>query len=101
LWIGDGAAGGVMVVAELFFAQAWTGAAASVGEDVAALVLFGCFGCVWHGSLPTGTFVCKVFEREKMSLDFWKAQVSLLAVKREGPAFWPGLFFLSISILAK
>lgn len=40
-WVGDGLSGGVVVVAELFAAQAWTGAAAAVGEDVAALVLFG------------------------------------------------------------
>jgi hypothetical protein len=39
-WIGDGFTGGVVVVAELFPAQAWAGAAVTVGEDVAALVLF-------------------------------------------------------------
>jgi len=39
--IGDGFSGGVVVVAELFAAQAWAGAAVAVGEDVAALVLFG------------------------------------------------------------
>ena len=39
--VGDWLAGGVVVVAELFLAKAWAGAAASVGEDVAALVLFG------------------------------------------------------------
>ena len=39
--IGDGSSGGVVVVAEFFFAKASAGAAASVGEDVAALVLFG------------------------------------------------------------
>jgi hypothetical protein len=38
----------VVVVAELFLAETWTGAAASVGEDVAALVLFRCFYCVLH-----------------------------------------------------
>jgi hypothetical protein len=37
----DRLAGGVVVVAEVFAAQAWAGAAAPVGEDVAALVLFG------------------------------------------------------------
>jgi hypothetical protein len=37
-WVFDGLAGGVVVVAELFVAETWTGAAASVGEDVAALV---------------------------------------------------------------
>jgi hypothetical protein len=39
-WISDRAAGGVVVVAELFLAETWACAAVSVGEDVAALVLF-------------------------------------------------------------
>jgi hypothetical protein len=43
--VGDRAAGGVVVVAEFFLAEAWAGAAAPVGEDVAALVLFGVLGC--------------------------------------------------------
>jgi hypothetical protein len=59
-----------VVVTELFLAKAWAGAAVSVGEDVATLVLFGGFGCVLHGPSPRGTFLCKVFEREEMSLDF-------------------------------
>ena len=37
--VGDWTAGGVVVVAELFVTEAWAGATASVGEDVAALVL--------------------------------------------------------------
>jgi hypothetical protein len=52
--IGDGFSGGVVVVAELFCAEAWTGAAVSVGEDVAALVLFGCFSLCVHRPLPQG-----------------------------------------------
>jgi hypothetical protein len=36
-WVGDGLSGRVVEVAELFFAEAWAGAAAAVGEDVAAL----------------------------------------------------------------
>jgi hypothetical protein len=43
---------GVVVVAELFAAQAWALAAASVGEDVAALVLFGGWCGVLHGLVP-------------------------------------------------
>jgi hypothetical protein len=46
--VGDWLASVVVVVAELFSAEAWTGAAMSVGEDVAALVLFVGFGCVLH-----------------------------------------------------
>jgi len=45
----DRLACGVVVVAEVFAAQAWAGAAASVGEDVAALVLFGSRCGVLHG----------------------------------------------------
>jgi hypothetical protein len=47
--IGDGFSSGVVVVAELLLTEAWTGAAASVSEDVAALILFGGF---LHGPSP-------------------------------------------------
>jgi hypothetical protein len=67
-WVGDGAAGGVVVVAELLLAEAGAGAAVAVGEDVAALVLFGGFGGV-HVCPPHGCFLRKVFERDEMSLD--------------------------------
>jgi hypothetical protein len=46
-WFLCGFAGGVVVVAELFAAEAWAAAAGAVGEDVAALVAFW-FGCVVH-----------------------------------------------------
>ena len=49
VWVLDGSSGGVVVVAELFSAQAWTAAAAAVGEDVAALVTFR---LVLHGVAP-------------------------------------------------
>ncbi len=39
---GGGSACVVVVVAELFVAQAWTATLASVDEDVAAVVAFGC-----------------------------------------------------------
>ncbi|MBB5345333.1 hypothetical protein [Tunturibacter empetritectus] len=45
---GDGLAGGVVVVAELFAAEAWAAAAMAVGEDVAALVALG-LDVVWVG----------------------------------------------------
>jgi hypothetical protein len=90
---GCGFAGGVVVVAEVFSAEAWAAAAVAVGEDVAALVTFGCFGLlldgVVHWSLPTGYFWCKVFERKGLSLDF----LPLFTIKDEGPAFWPGRCF--------
>ena len=55
-WVGYGFSRGVVVVAELFLAEARAGAAASVGEDVAALVLFWYFGGVLHVSPPHGYF---------------------------------------------
>ena len=42
--VGDGLAGGVVEVAELFAAEAGAAAAAAVGVDVAALEAFGCGG---------------------------------------------------------
>ena len=45
-WVGGGPAGVVVVVAEVFSAEAWAAAAVTVGEDVAALEAFGCF-CLW------------------------------------------------------
>ena len=50
---GDGFSGGVVVVAEVFSAQAGAAAAVAVGEDVAALVLFGCWCGVLHGWGPS------------------------------------------------
>jgi hypothetical protein len=105
-WIRDWLAGGVVVVAELFLAEAWAGAAMSVGEDVAALVLFDGLDCVLHGTSPRGAFLCKVFGGQGIGLDF-PVRLPCLRVKCEGPAFWPGLFtyftlyddFLFVSIL--
>jgi hypothetical protein len=69
--VGDGFSGGVVVVAELFLAKARACAAMAVGEDVAALVLFGCFGGVLHLVPPHGVlFLRKVFRTGEMSLDF-------------------------------
>ena len=52
LRVGYGFSGGVVVVAELFPPEAGAGAAASVGEDVAALVLDGGRVCVLHVCVP-------------------------------------------------
>jgi hypothetical protein len=72
--IRDGAAGSVMVVTELFLAEAWACAAVAVGEDVAALVLFVLVGCRWfgvlHGLVPYPSNVCKVFIRKDLRPDF-------------------------------
>jgi hypothetical protein len=52
LGIGDGSSGGVVVVAEVFSAQAGAAAAVAIGEDMAALVLFGVWCGVLHGCIP-------------------------------------------------
>jgi hypothetical protein len=62
LRVGDGFSRGVVVVAELFLAEAGACAAVAVGEDVAALVLFRCFGGVLHGPSPRGVFCAKSSE---------------------------------------
>ena len=91
-WVGDGFSGGVVVVAELFLAKAWAGAAVAVGEDVAALVLFGFVCGVWHGGSPVhGQNVYKVFKRKDLRPDFSGA--GLVWVKGEGPAFGQAAFF--------
>ena len=60
--VGDGSAGGVVVVAEFFAAEGGAGAAVSGGEDVAALVAFWCWIEFVHGDGPLPGFWCKVFE---------------------------------------
>jgi hypothetical protein len=47
--VGDGFSGGVVVVAEVFSAQTGAATAVAVGEDVAALVLFGDWCGFLHG----------------------------------------------------
>jgi hypothetical protein len=89
----DGAAGGVVVVAELLGAEAGAGATVSVGEDVAALVLDGgrcggwCGG-VWHGCVPSPGNACKVFKRKGLCPDLCRVQVGGLKEKaRLSPGF--------------
>jgi hypothetical protein len=74
-WVFDGAAGGVVVVTELFVAEAWAAAAMAVGEDVAALIALGFGLCgVWCGVLhvyPLSLLVSpKVFKRKGLHPDF-------------------------------
>ena len=76
VWIGYWFSCGVVVVAELFPAEAWAQAAAAVGEDVAALEALWCFGAgfgsgfgfgfdgVWHVSPPLGE-KCTKSSKEK------------------------------------
>ena len=96
-----GFAGGVVVVAERFLAEAWAAAAAAVGEDVAALVAFGCFGWRVHSvPPPRGYFFGKVFGRKELGLDLRvsdrragvTSRLFCFAVKCEGPAFGRAFF---------
>jgi hypothetical protein len=74
--VGDRLAGVAVVVAELFLAETWAGAAVSVGEDVAALVLFGGFDCLLHWFPPHGAFWCKVFGRKGIALDLGTSKLA-------------------------
>jgi hypothetical protein len=91
--VGCGFAGGVVVVAEIFSAEAWAAAAVAVGEDVAALEAFGCFGLrldgVVHGPSPTGYFLVQSLRKKRVE----SGLRPFSRLKGEGPAFWPGLFF--------
>jgi hypothetical protein len=82
-WVGYRLAAGVVVVAEFFLAEAWAGAAASVGEDVAALVLFGCFRCVLHVVSPHGCFFVQSLRkrRDKSGLAWARVLFSRLNAK--------------------
>jgi hypothetical protein len=100
-WILYRFAGVVVVVAEVFSAEAWASAAVAVGEDVAALIAFGCFG-VWrlvlfdggvvHWSLPAGYFLVQSLRMKRVRSGLASPGPSLLAVKGEGPAFGRALF---------
>jgi hypothetical protein len=86
-WVGDGFSRGVVVVAELFVVQAGAAAAVAVGEDVAALEAFRCFGFrvddgVWHMSPPLGEKVYKVFKRKDLSPYFGRQVLRLKAKAR-------------------
>ena len=88
--IGDGTAGGVVVVAELFLSEAGAGATAAVNEDVAAFVAYGLVGAgagvgVLHGVSPHWVKLRKVFRTKDLSLDFRSVRYGS-AVKGKGPA---------------
>jgi hypothetical protein len=91
----DGFAGGVVVVAELFSAEAWAAAAGAVGEDVAALVAFW-FG-VFHVyfSLPTGGKSMQSLQNKRPESGLPGSGLLPLSVKCESPACrWACFFFL-------
>jgi hypothetical protein len=96
---GCGFAGGVVVVAEIFSAEAGAAAAVAVGEDVAALEAFRCFGLwldgVVHGPSPTGYFLAQSLRKKRVESGLrppfrgLKAKARLLA----GPFFFLVLFY--------
>ncbi len=93
----DGAAGGVVVVAEGLVAEAGAAATVAVGEDVAALEA-GVGGGGWHGESPAGGlgatrgFGAKVFYRCRLGADLRRALEVRVewSVKDKSPG-WPGL----------
>jgi hypothetical protein len=84
LRVGGGSSGGVVVVAEVFSAEAGAAAAVAVGEDVTALILFWCFGCVLHVVPPHWCFFVQSLRRKGVESGL---SSSSFAVKGEGPAF--------------
>jgi hypothetical protein len=84
LRVGDGFSGGVVVVAEIFSAQAGAAATMAIGEDVAALVLFDGWCCVFHWWVPLPLKVCKVFKRKDLRPDFPVCRSGLNAKARLG-----------------
>jgi hypothetical protein len=89
----------VVVVAEIFSAEAGAAAAVAVGEDVAALEAFRCFGLwldgVVHGPSPTGYFLVQSLRKKRVK----SGLRPFSRFKGEGPAFGRA-FFLSSSILS-
>jgi hypothetical protein len=76
----------VVVVAEVLSAQAWAGAAVSIGEDVSALVLL-CGWCgVLHGLGPLSRQTCTKSSKEKTCVRTFPVQASSFCFKCEGPA---------------
>jgi hypothetical protein len=91
-----GLARGVVVVAEVFAAKAWAGAAVAIGEDVAALVVLR-FGCVVHVPLPTGT--CFVQSLRKKGVESGLSLASGLNAKARllaGPLFSFYFYFIEV-----
>jgi hypothetical protein len=70
---GFGAAGGVVVVAELLVAEGGRAALVSFGVDVAALVAFlgdgDGNGLLWHGGTPYGRFSTKITDLNGLDHD--------------------------------
>jgi hypothetical protein len=70
LGVGDGFSGGVVIVAEVFSAHAGAAAAVAVGEDVAALVLFGGWCGALHGWGPSPVKSVQSIPRKDLPPEF-------------------------------
>jgi hypothetical protein len=85
VWVRGGFASGVVVVAEAFSAETGAAATAAVGEDVAALVTFGCLGLLLdvgvHGASPGVLFV-QSLQRKRVESGLANELVSELAGQR-------------------
>jgi hypothetical protein len=100
-WVGHRAAGGVVVVAEFFFAKAGAAATVAVGEDVAALEALWCFGAgfgsgldgVWHGVPPRVKSV-QSLQKKRPEPVLRRSGLLLSRIKCESPADLPGFFYL-------
>jgi hypothetical protein len=90
LGIGDGFSGGVVVVAEVFSAQAGAAAAVAVGKDVAALVLLGVWCDVLHGGIPLPVKRVQSLPTKRPASGLEPVQVWF---KCESPGWRPGLCF--------
>jgi hypothetical protein len=88
--VGDRLSGGVVVVAEFFVAQAGAAAAVAVGEDVAALKAFWCFG---SGSvLHVSPHWVKSVQSIQMKRPESVLRVRSFALECEKPGWLAGLF---------
>jgi hypothetical protein len=95
--VGDGFAGGVVVVAELFSAEAWASAAGAVGEDVAALVAFW-LCCVVH-VCPSPRGTCLVQSLGKAGVRSGPDLFPLCRLNAEARLFGRASFVFSLLFL--
>jgi hypothetical protein len=114
--VGGGLAGGVVVEAELFSAEAGAAAAVAVGDDVAASESFGWFGlrCVGlrlaaavHWSLPQGYFLVQSLRKKRVRSGLPASGLPFSRLKAKARLFGRAavnsydLFYFYISILTK
>ena len=83
----DRLAGGVVVVTKFLLAEAGAAAAASIGEDVAALIAFpGLECCGLHGGTPLPIKSAQSIQKKGLSPDFPGLRPFVFMVKCKSPA---------------